>query len=135
MSLIGAVAATIGVPLVSFTGANITDTVTSPSNASAELTFKSDGSYVKVIGAVETSFGAWVTPQSAASQFEIKATLDSGSVTSGTTGSWLSFPQTWTVTRTTAGTTTAGLTIEIRRTSGGSALDSAAFNIEATKEP
>ena len=70
------------------------------------------------------------------SAFEVRATLNSGSLSSGTTGTWLSLgtTRTWTV-QETAGTKTANLTIEIRRASDGTVLDSCTVDITAEVSP
>ena len=64
-----------------------------------------------------SNIGDWVLPNGNASLYEARATLNSGTLSSGTTGSWLalSSTRTWTVTRSIVGVSTANLTIEIRR--------------------
>lgn len=79
----------------------------------------------------------WIRPEENASDaYEVRATLDSGdSPTSGSAvGSWLalSSTRTWEVSRTTNGTTTSNLTIEIRAAGSGRILASASVTIEAT---
>jgi len=89
---------------------------------------------------VQTSAGSyadvedWITPTSAASgAYEVKATLNSGALTTGTTGSWLALSSTreWTV-ETSIGVVDANLTIEIRR--GSTVLDSATVTLSAQVE-
>lgn len=64
---------------------------------------------------------AWIVPQTGMSGYESRATLNSGALSTGTTGSWqsLSLSQSW------ASTTTANLTIEIRDATTLAVLDSA----------
>lgn len=71
--------------------------------------------------------GDWVIPNGSASLYEVRATLNSGAVTTGTTGSFLSLgtTRTWTVTRATVGVSAANLTIDIRRIGGGTILATA----------
>lgn len=70
------------------------------------------------------------------SNYEVRATVTSGAVTSGTTGSWLSCStsRTWSVLNTAANnsTLTAVMTVEIRLASSGVVQDSATITIEAT---
>lgn len=73
------------------------------------------------------TIGNWVTPTANANLYEVRATLNSGALSSGTTGSWLvlSSTRTWTVTRSIVGVSSANLTIEVRRASDGVVLGSA----------
>ena len=78
----------------------------------------------------------WNTSTTAGSGYEVKATLNSGSLTSGTTGSWLALSsnRTWTVTDTTQDdiAQTATLTIQIRATGTTTVLDSSAITLSAS---
>lgn len=69
----------------------------------------------------------------AASDYQIRATLNSGTLTSGVTGSWLNFGQSWNVTRTTnvVGTSTATITIEIRDVATSTVQDSGVITLNA----
>lgn len=75
--------------------------------------------------------------QGAAGDYEVRATLDSGSLTSGTTGSWLacSTTRTWVRQRTANGTSSAQLTIEIRRVSDSVVVGTGVWTLDATVEP
>lgn len=75
--------------------------------------------------------------QGAAGDYEVRATLDSGTLTSGTTGSWLacSTTRTWVRTRTANGTSSAQLTIEIRRVSDSVVVGTGVWTLDATVEP
>jgi hypothetical protein len=79
--------------------------------------------------------GAWLTA-GPASGLEIKADIVSGSVTAGTTGSWLSLAsdRTWTKHQTPDGTSTVVLTVSIRNASTLEVLDSATVTIRAENE-
>jgi hypothetical protein len=63
-----------------------------------------------------TDIGNWVVPNGAASQYEVRATLTSGTFTSGTAGSWLALTstRTWTTQQVSLGSKTTSATIEIR---------------------
>lgn len=86
----------------------------------------------------------WVNPTSEAVNYEFKATVLSGSLSHGSTGTWLppstpswvpgSAAANWTVTNSTPGTTsTAVLLVEVRRAGTTTVLDSATYTISATK--
>lgn len=71
---------------------------------------ESDGD---IIAAVVGDVGDWITPKGKApGAYECRATLNSGSVATGTTGSWLALTSTRTWTVGVSGS--ANLTIEIR---------------------
>lgn len=81
--------------------------------------------------------GDWISPKGAAgADYEVRATLNSGTLTGGTTGSWvgLSGAITWYCERSLAGTQGANLTIEIRNASSMAVLDSATVVLSATYE-
>lgn len=82
-----------------------------------------------------TTVDNWVVPGSAGPQYEVFATLTSGTVTTGTTGSWLALSSTrsWTKTRSgTAGISQVFLAMQIRRV--GTATVLATANIDITAE-
>jgi hypothetical protein len=78
----------------------------------------------------------WITPQTNMANFEVRATLNSGALTSGTVGAWQSLSTTrqWVTTRNIAsgsGSSTANLTIEIRRASDAVVVDTATISLQA----
>jgi hypothetical protein len=97
-----------------------------------------DGGKEETATGTATSFpyvpeGDWVIPNGSASLYEVRATLNSGSLTTGTTGSWLSLGTTreWTLTRSTAGISAVSLTIDIRLIGGpGTILATAPVNLD-----
>lgn len=106
-------------------------------NQTATYTLESDGDVLSVTtpgGSVDA--GDWIDPKaSAPSDYEVQATLNAGTLTSGTTGSWLALSsnRSWTLTRATVGTATqVDLTIEIRRGSGAT-LASANVTLDANR--
>lgn len=122
---------------VTVSGEPVADSAVSPSGASASLVFRSDGTVDSVTntnGTVQIDASTdWIIPNSAApGSYEVQATLNSGSLTSGTTGSWLALTsdRTWTVSRSGVGTSSANLTIEVRL--GTTVLDSGTYTIEAS---
>jgi hypothetical protein len=110
---------------------NLDDSTTQPANAGVTLTYKSDGSILaEYLNKANDDLGFWIAPQAGMGGFSIRATINSGTVTSGTTGSWLPLTsdQAWSKTRVidSAGTSVVELTIEIARTADtGTVLDSA----------
>jgi hypothetical protein len=78
--------------------------------------------------------GDWVVPNGSANLYEVRATVNSGAVTTGTTGSWLSLgtTRTWTLTRSTVGISSVNLTIDIRLIGGTTIL--ATGNVDFTAE-
>lgn len=138
MSLIGAVAATMGGPRVAISDLSVSDTTISPTNASAAYQLTSSGVINRVtVSGGTVAAGQWIMPASAAgSVYEVRATETSGTVSSGTVGSWLPLgtTRTWTLAQTSVGVSTCVLTIEIRMASSGAVLDTATVTLEATKE-
>lgn len=141
MSLIGAVAGTMAGARVSLSPTyTVSDLTISPTNASASFSLENDGDVARITvttgGGGTVDVGDWITPRSAAgAAYEARATVNSGSLSSGTTGSWLalSSTRTWTLNQTSVGTTTCELTVEIRRASTGEVLDSTIVTLEAEK--
>lgn len=102
-------------------------------SSTASITFNSNGT-VSSVGNVATYTTDWIDPTSAApDDYEIRATLSSGTMTSGTFGSWLALTsnRTWSKTQFTVGSSSAQVLFEIRKGSG-SVLDSGTitFNVE-----
>lgn len=125
----GTTADTIAVPNATVSGYRVGAT------AEAYYTLASDGKIYSVENtdpAVE--LGSWVVPNSSASNYEVFATVTSGTLDFGTSGSWLalSSTRTWGVTRTTFGTDTTVLDLQIRRVGTTTVLDTATITLEAT---
>lgn len=83
-----------------------------------------------------TTLENWVTPTTAAgAAYEVRATLVpySGTLSAGTTGSWLvlSSTRSWSVTAATTGSADASITVEIRLAASGTVLDSASIILHA----
>lgn len=122
--------------VVNISDVTVYDTQVSPTDASASYTLENDGDIIESTGAGNADTGDWVTPKAAAgAAYECRATITSGALTSGTTGSWLSMAttRTWTVTRTNnaAGVDTCVFTLEIRLTATGTVLDTATITLTA----
>lgn len=135
MTGITAALAASGVPRIT-----LADGTTSSSglpNQTATYTLEADGDIITATTAGgSTDAGDWIAPKAAAGgNYEVKATIVSGSVSSGTTGSWLalSSDRTWTRSRVTTGTDTLVLTIEIRRTGTTTVLATCTRTLVADK--
>ena len=74
----------------------------------------------------------WITPQSDMSDYEVLATLTSGTLTSGTTGVWLGLgtTRTWSIT-TASGLRTTQFILQLRLVGDTTVLVSATINLEA----
>ena len=98
----------------------------------------SDGFDYQNINGTYTSLTQWVTPSSAGGNYYVKATVSSGSITTGTIGYWVatSGNPTWTVVRggPTPGINTCVLSMEVSATSGGTVLDTWTVTLEAERE-
>ncbi len=116
---------------------NLFDTQTTPTDAYAGYRLNTNGkaqTSTGIAGTYNDVSGEWLR-SGVASAFEVQATLNSGTLFSGTTGSWLALSSTrqWDVKYTSnlAGSQAADLTIEIRRVGGSVVLDSASVLLEA----
>lgn len=103
--------------------ATITETklALDPADATASLNFAADGTYVSGDG---TPAGNWATPTTTGvgTDYRIRFTTTSGTLTTGTTGSWLTFPQQITKTQATIGTASWTGTVEIAAASDTSTV-------------
>jgi hypothetical protein len=119
-----------GGQLVNLVGLDPSASAVSPADASATYTLTSGG----LEQATGRSDSTWLLI-GAASAYEVRATLDAGTLTSGTTGSWLGLGTTrsWNVTRASniVGSDSATLTVEIRAASSGTVLATATVTITA----
>ena len=133
MSILLAAFAAIGGDQIALS--NVSVSSIGAGSQTATYTLESDGDVVSdstIFGPVDE--GDWITPKAnAPSDYEVQATLNAGTLTSGTTGSWLALTsnRSWTLTQATVGAATqVDLTIEIRKGSGAT-LASATITLEA----
>jgi len=122
---------------VSLKDVSIRAFVFDPDDSYAGYRIGSDGKTYRAAGnllswSVSPSNPDWVTPNGDASNYECRATLLSGTLSSGTTGSWLPLTSTrdWHVLRTFIGTNSASILVEIRPISG-SVVASATISLSA----
>jgi hypothetical protein len=82
-----------------------------------------------------SDIGDWIAPKTNMADYEVVATLLSGSLT-GTFGTPLSLGTTriWQLAQASAGTSTGSMLIEIRRISDSVVMDSATISFDATRE-
>ena len=124
-------------PRVSIGDEIIVDVTVAPTNASAGYSLTSAGVINEItVSGGTVSLGNWITPTVfAGAAYEVRATEVSGTVSTGTVGSWLalSSTRTWTRARVVAGSDSVVLTIEIRLAASGAVLDSATVTLTAEK--
>lgn len=86
------------------------------------------------LGAAYATIGQWLALGSAG-DYECFVTVNSGTLTLGTSGSWLALSSSceWYVSQATVGVKTANITVQIRRASSGTVLDSATIDLEAER--
>lgn len=103
---------------------------------SAGYRINTNGFVYQVVNGVDTSLGQWVTPSSAGGNYEVFATLVSGTLSSGTTGSWVATSGTplWTRVAAISGTiNTVELVMDVRATGTGTILDTWSVTLEAER--
>lgn len=107
--------------------------VIDPTTASCTFQLESDGDIGRVQGATPSDQGDWLSPKLGMGDYEARATITSGTLTSGTAGSWLNLGTTrsWNVQQSGVGEKACTFTLEIRRASDGEVLDSAPVTIQA----
>ncbi len=127
----------LAVPRITISDLSVDDVTISPTNASATYQLTSAGVINQITNSGgTTSPGNWISPVSAAGgNYEVRATVNSGSLTSGTTGSWtaLSSSQSWVRQQTSIGTSSCNLTIEIRHATTLVVLDTASITLNAER--
>lgn len=131
----GAVAATLGVRVVTVPNLDSTHTVVDPLDAQASCAVQRAGTTL-----IRGSAGPdWITaPHSTVGDgFWVRVTMVSGTLTTGTVGSWtqISSDQTWTKSQTVVGLSTCTFTLEIARDSAGVQIVSSrniTFNAEVS---
>lgn len=123
-----------GLPVITITDQNSFSGAVTPATATNGYRLNSNGKvYTETPTGTYNYIEDWVTPNGAASSYECYVTVTSGTLSSGTSGSWLALSSTrdWTVTRTTLGTKTCTFTVDIRKVGTTTVLDSATITLEA----
>lgn len=114
---------------------SVSDVAVYPNTASAMLNLLSNGEYTK-----NGSTGNWFFPtlEGIGSIYWVRATVVSGSVSIGTTDTWLQLSTNpiWTRTQTTVGTSSVTLTLEFAADAGGTNIvDTATAVLTAEVDP
>lgn len=122
--------------IITITTATITAVEFSPTVASAAYSLDLNGGAYEITSTYGTlAIGNWVTPLSSAANYEAYATLVSGTLTSGTTGSWLALTSTRTWSRNrgglSPGVNQAVITVDIRKIGTTTVLDTATITLQA----
>lgn len=122
--------------LVTINDESVFDFQLGTGTAVAAYTLLSSGDIRQTQGVTNTDIGDWVTPKSAASNYECRATLVSGTLSSGTTGSWLALTtnRSWSCERSSFGVTAATISLEIRKIGTTTVLDTATISLQAEWE-
>jgi hypothetical protein len=135
MSILLAAFGAIGGDRISLSGVAVSSV--GAGTQTATYTLESDGDVMSATtdgGSVDA--GDWIDPKAnAPSDYEVQATLVAGTLSTGTTGSWLALSsnRSWTLQRVTVGVATqVTLTIEIRKGSGA-VLASATVTLDAER--
>lgn len=118
---------------VNFIDAYVVSTNSGPATAAYRV--NTDGFDYAGEQGVYSVLSQWVTPSSAGGNYEVFATVTSGSVTTGTTGSWVatSGSPTWTRTAGTIGTQVVTLSMQVRATGTTTVLDTWTVTLEAER--
>lgn len=122
--------------VVTLSDANIGHIVAAPATATAGYQLELDGDIAANGDGTGGSFvdvGDWISPKGAAgAAYECRASIVSGTLSSGTTGSWLALSSTRTWTRTAASAlNTCVFTLEIRLAASGVVLGTATITLTA----
>lgn len=101
----------------------------SPSTATTSFTLNSNGAYTSNTGVS----GTWKIGGGLGSSYEARLTVTSGSFSGGSTGVWVSLgsDRTWSVSRSTLGSTSASGTLEIRDATSGLVFTSSTLTLTA----
>lgn len=119
-------------------GGSILDNVVDPNDATATRVYGLDGKISDTVHSGTSQSGSWVNPNGAApGGYTVRAHVVSGSSPSGSaldTDLALTSSRSWTIARTTIGTTTSTLTITIKD-AGGVTVASGNITLTATIGP
>lgn len=124
-----------GGAVVSLAPLTIPALASDPQDAFCAYELQSDGDVQTFINLSNNDAGDWISPTGLApGTYECRATLQSGTSPSGTLNTWLALTsnRSWSLTRTTVGTVSCVILVEIRL--GSTVLASANITLEATVE-
>lgn len=131
--VLAAMAGTIRQDVISITNQTISDFSGGTRTATAGYQLNSNGQAQSQINATFSNLEQWCTPTSEAGNYEVFVGVLSGSLSSGTTGSWLalSTTRTWTCTATVGSSQICTIEVSIRRTGTTTTLDTATIELQA----
>lgn len=114
--------------------ATYTDDEAFPTNAKSGVRLATDGTLDWIFALGAANQYTWLTGSGVNSDYEARWTTTSGTLTSGTTGTWLGLGtlREWYVTRSSGGTSTVVGTLEIRAASSLAVLATATITLNAT---
>lgn len=125
--------------VVDFDNFDLFDFEIAPSDSTCFYQIRTDGYvYGTNLGIPFDQLEQWISPTSAATGYEVYATLTSGSLSGGTVNTWLPITVTreWYVQETgNVGTETAALDFQVRKIGTTTVLDTWTITLEATVEP
>ena len=105
------------------------------SAAAASYRVKSTGYDYKIINGAETTNQQWITPTSQGGNYEVYATVTSGTITTGTFGSWLATTTnpTWGVVARSGAYVAGVITMQVRKTGTTTVIDTWTVSLEASQ--
>lgn len=115
---------------------NVDITAAGVPSQSAGYRIDVDGTDYQVVNAVDTALIQWVSPPSSGGDYEVLATIVSGSVSSGTIGSWVATSTSpfWTRVAAIVGTINiVELSMEVRAVGDTTVLDTWSVRLEAER--
>lgn len=123
--------------VIEFTPTAVDDIAVEPDSALAGYQINSNGRDYAVNGTslVTTEIEQWITPTSAASQYEVYPTVTSGTLTFGFINAWLvlNTSYTWYVEQVSSGVKTASMSFQVRKTGTATVLDTWTVDLTATR--
>lgn len=123
----------VGEPLITLTDQAVSED-TPGAAALAQYSVNASGAVQETtIGGGTATLESWITPALGMSNYEVRATLNSGTLDSGTTATWLNCGTTrsWSCQRLSIGSQSANLTIEIRNATTLLVKDSCTVTLSA----
>ena len=113
---------------------SVDDSAVSPFTATANFRLTNTGLIQQLTSFGTSTIGSWIDDTSLAGNYEARATLVSGTLSTGTAGVYqaLSSTLTWGVSRGSTGSKSCTFTLEIRKTSTGVVMDSSTVIVTAS---
>lgn len=129
------IASATGGPTFALANVNVNANSATPAHASAVYSLESDGDVQRFINGAGTDLGDWIIPKFGMSSYECRMDTISGSLTSGTVGTWLALSSTrnWQNLTSAVEARLFTGTISIRRAGTSLVLASATIQVNATE--